>query len=272
MGHTAKQLSESLFDITAHGAALTREEVLPAWSAVDRLGVVVDRPLGAIGASLLMQLAITAYYDAVPGRREVQLYPEVYLFHVGGNFGSHAYYDIYPARKEVVVSDDPAEVLEAVNDRAITRLVVVDGPAEAVVHHYKEPAIALDRVVDALVYHPSGRVSRPDFHIRATSRKAVVNTKMTLEPDREYAEQVEARVGRDGIVAEDDSVILPENERFPATAADYLRNDLSPEVLRQLSMNRESISDEGLPCESYRRVPVAEALRMLHRRAEPAAV
>ena len=51
----------------------------------------MDRPLGATGASMLIQLAITAFYDVKPSRREVTLYPEIYLFHVGGRHGNHAY-------------------------------------------------------------------------------------------------------------------------------------------------------------------------------------
>ena len=88
--------------------------------------MIVDRPLGATGASMLIQLVITAFYDVNPGRREVTLYPETYLFHVGGRHGNHAYYDVYPPRTEVVVASDSAEILEAINDRAITRLAVVE--------------------------------------------------------------------------------------------------------------------------------------------------
>ena len=126
--HTARQLDAAYFGITVDGVPSSREDVFPEWGVHDRLGVVVDRPLGATGASMLIQLAITAFYDVKPSRREVTLYPEIYLFHVGGRHGNHAYYDVYPPRKEVVVADDPAEILEAINDRAITRLAVVDGP------------------------------------------------------------------------------------------------------------------------------------------------
>ena len=153
--------------------------------------MIVDRPLGATGASMLIQLVITAFYDVNPGRREVTLYPEIYLFHVGGRHGNHAYYDVYPPRKEVVVANDSAEILEAINDRAITRLAVVDGPAEEVTHHWKEPAAALDRLVTAYAYDPSGRVGRGDLEIMATDRRALVNTSIILHPKVTYAEQQE---------------------------------------------------------------------------------
>jgi len=55
------------------------------------------------------------------------IYPDYFLFHVGRPLGDHARLDIWPRRKEVVVPEDPQGVLDAINDRAITRLVVEDG-------------------------------------------------------------------------------------------------------------------------------------------------
>ena len=57
------------------------------------------------------------------------IYPEIYLFHVGGRHGDHSPYDFWPARKEVFVDADPREVLDQINDKGITRLAVPDGSA-----------------------------------------------------------------------------------------------------------------------------------------------
>src|SRR3954454_9175134 len=112
--HTATQLQADLFAVRRNGKPATREELLPDWEAHDRLGVVMTEPFGAIGAGHLIQLAITAFYDVRPRRRAPlpkrpedlspdAVYPEIYLFHVGGSHGDHSVFDFWPARKEVLV-------------------------------------------------------------------------------------------------------------------------------------------------------------------------
>jgi len=257
--HTARQLDVAYFGIALDGVPSSRDAVFPGWSVHDRLGVIVDRPLGATGASMLIQLAITAFYDVKPARRKVTLYPEIYLFHVGGRHGNHAYYDVYPPRKEVVVANDSAAILEAINDRAITRLAVVDGPAEEVTHHWKEPAAALDRLVTAYAYDPSGRVGRGDLEIMATDRRALVNTAIILHPKVTYAEQQEARL-------QAGNRSLPANE--VVVSADYLDDDVPTELRELVIEHRRDTDTDGATRETYRRIEVSDALRMLHVRSE----
>jgi len=256
--HTSRQLDVGYFGITVDGVASSRDVLYPDWSAHDRLGVVVDRPLGAIGASMLIQLAITAFYDVKPARRDVTIYPEVYLFHVGGRHGNHAYYDVYPPRKEVVVADDAAEILEAINDRAITRLAVVDGPASEVTHHWKEPAAALDRLVSAFAYDPSGRLDGGDVEITSSDRRALVNTSIILHPTVTYAEQQEARVQAGARVLPPDEVVV---------STDYVGDDVPDTVRDQIAEQRKAITTADGVRETYRRIAPAEALRMLHTRS-----
>ena len=256
--HTARQLDQSQFAVTIDGRAGSRDALFPGWHEHDRLGMVVQEPLGAVGASLLLQLAITAYYDARPDRRDGWLYPDVYLFHVGGRHGDHGFYDVFPGRKEVVVPDEPAVILEAINDRAITRLAVVDGPAEPVRHHLKEPAAALERIVSAFAYSADGRVAAPDVEIAAVDRRAVVNTTIVLDLERSYAEQQEIRAelrANGAVTPVDEDPAPPRRADVPVAARD------------RVARGREAISSDGLPTETYRRVPVAEALQMLHIRA-----
>ena len=48
------------------------------------------------------------------------IYPDYFLFHVGGPLGDHSMLDIWPSHKEVVVPDQAEALLQAINDRAIT--------------------------------------------------------------------------------------------------------------------------------------------------------
>jgi hypothetical protein len=260
--HTARQLDESLFSVAVEGRPATRDDVLPDWGPHDRLGVVVHEPLGAIGASYLLQLAITAFYDARPARRDrtAPVYPDVYVFHVGARFGDHANFDVYPPRKDVVVDDAPRAVLEAVNDRAITRLVVPDRAPEPVQHGWKEPAQALDRIVGAWAYDASGRVPDADLAITAVGPVAEANATMILQPDRSYHERQQMRAALGQITIPDDEVlVVPDAPEGGVTADDRERAITA----------RGALGDGAGRTETYRRLEVREALRMLHRGTAP---
>src|SRR5829696_6581881 len=137
-------------------------------AAHDRLGVVMSRPRGAVGASALLCATITAFYDIQRSRGpDFFIYPDYYLFHVGRPLGDHARLDVWPRRKEVVVSDEPQQILEAIDDRAITRLWVEDGaPGEPALEE-ETLASARERIVSCLAYSATGRVARPDVRIAA---------------------------------------------------------------------------------------------------------
>ncbi|MCK9248331.1 MAG: hypothetical protein M0P31_05055 [Solirubrobacteraceae bacterium] len=264
--HTARQLDESLFTIEIDGRPTDRAALLRGWGPLDRLGVVTHEPLGTIGASHLLQLAITAFYDARPARRDRErpVYPDVFVFHVGGRWGDHADFDVYPPRKEVFVDDDPRSILEAINDRGITRLVVPDRAPEPTQHGWKEPAQALDRIVDAWAYSPTGRVAGGDVAVSASGARAEANVRMILEPTDSYHErqQMRAHIGQ---------IRVPADELLPSPPP---RTDEAPEDLRRRLLDRRRALEgpDGARTETYRRIAVADALRMLHRGAAPAFV
>jgi hypothetical protein len=144
--HTAFDIKREMFAIRCDGDEIARDDFLH-WEVRDRFGLVVNAPLGGLGAGLLTMVAITAFYDEpTRKRRKRPLYPDIYIFHVGGPWGSHGSFDFWPDRKDVQVSDDPAEVLRAVNSHGITHLAVPDGEPRKTVHRYKEPEAAIDRI------------------------------------------------------------------------------------------------------------------------------
>jgi hypothetical protein len=155
-----------MFEIEVGGRRARLEELFEGFTEHDRLGLVLSRPCGAIGASALITAAVTAFYD-VQRRRgpDFFIYPDYYLFHVGRQLGDHAWLDIWPPRKEVVVGEDPQQVLEAIVDRGITRLVVEDGdPAEAALED-EDLASVRSCIVTCLAYSASGRVADADVRI-----------------------------------------------------------------------------------------------------------
>jgi hypothetical protein len=128
--------------------------------------VVVRRPCGAVGARALICATITAFYDIQRTRgSDLFVYPEYYLLHVGGPHGDHARLDVFPHRKEPVVPEDPEAVLEALNEHAVTRLVVEDGEPRETELDAAELASARGRLVGCVAYSPSGRVDDADVRI-----------------------------------------------------------------------------------------------------------
>jgi hypothetical protein len=264
--HTARQLDRSHFAIRVAGKDADRDAVLPDWGRLDRLGVVITEPFGAVGASHLIQLVITAFYDAVPSRRDgdpgdlenrLAVYPEIYLFHLGGRQGDHSSFDFWPGRKEVFLGDaGPRQVLDAINDRAITRLAVPERTPQPFAHEFKEPNAARERIVGCFAYSPSGKVESPDFEIEGLDPATEENPASILDPvgHCEYAE------GDPFFNSSDDELRERCWGRRTVDRCDEATPGLEPARER-----RRAIRKDGLATENYAFVEVDEALQMLYR-------
>src|SRR5918999_1510645 len=161
--HSSRELRISSFEVRVDGRPADIPDLFEGFGEQDRLGVVMRSPCGAVGASTLITATITAFYDLHRARGDdFFVYPDYYLFHVGRALGDHARLDVWPQRKEVVARDDPQAILEAIDDRAITRLVTEDGaPAEAELDD-EVVASARGRFRTCLAYSPAGRGADAD--------------------------------------------------------------------------------------------------------------
>jgi hypothetical protein len=209
--HTAEELSSSAFAIEVAGRPASLQDVFPGFSGRDRIGVVVRRPCGATGASAVILAAITAFYDSQRekwGSRGFFIYPDYFAFHVGRRWGDHGMLDIWPSHKEVVVSDEPEELLRAINDRCVTRLLVEDRAARTPSFERESLASARDRIVTTLAYSAHGRVPEPDVMMagnRVTESyvAAVLDQSATItRQDRDEVSAARDRLREDGVVAE----------------------------------------------------------------------
>ncbi len=223
--HTAVELSSPTFGIRVGGRPGTLSDVLPDFVEQDRVGVVVRHPCGAVGASALILAAVTAFYDVQRSKSgEFFIYPDYFLFHVGTPLGDHGMLDIWPSHKEVVVADEPEELLRAINDRGITRLLVEDRPAIGSESAFERESLASarNRIVSALAYSPSGRVADADVLL----------------------------AGND--VTE--SYVAAVLERS---------TEVAPEVREEIALGRRALREDGVPVESYRRLTLTDALARL---------
>jgi hypothetical protein len=160
--HSSKELTSSSFTLLLDDRQVSVPDLFPGFDEHDRLGIVVHQPGGALGASVLILATITAFYDIQRQRAEnFFIYPDYFVFHAGQPLGNHSMLDIWPEHKEVVVADDPEAILRAVNDRAITRLLVPDSePGQPA---FGRATLAGGRLRTALAYAPGGRVHDADL-------------------------------------------------------------------------------------------------------------
>jgi hypothetical protein len=239
-----------MFAIEVAGRPGPVEDLFEGFGERDRLGLVMSSPCGAVGASALITATITAFYDFHRARGgNFFVYPDYYLFHVGRPLGDHARLDVWPRRKEVVVGEEPQEILEAIDDRAITRLLVEDGdPAEPLLDA-EAVASARGRIATCLAYSPAGRVRGADVRI-AGNEVTEGYVEAILDP--------ESRIDR----------LRSDGGAEARTAAIESRiGEVEPEVRRGILAARRGLLEDGRPVETYRRIGIDEALGLLAARA-----
>jgi hypothetical protein len=243
--HSSRELSSSSFEIEVGGVPTPLEELFEGFSERDRLGVVLTRPCGAVGASALITATITAFYDIQRGRGpKFFIYPDYYLFHVGRPLGDHGRFDVWPRHKEVVVPADADRLLEAINDRGVTRLVVEDDAAGEPPSDPGALASARARVETCLAYSPSGRVEDADVRI-AGNQVTEGYVEAILDP--------EARMAR----------LRAEGEEKRADAIAVRAGEVDRDSRQRVLAGRRDLAEDGVPVESYRRIGLDEALERL---------
>jgi hypothetical protein len=288
--HSSRELSSSSFEVRVEGRPTRLEDVFEGFGEQDRLGVVMSRPCGAVGASALITATITAFYDFHRARAdEFFVYPDYYLFHVGRPLGDHARLDVWPRRKEVVVGEEPQAILEAIDDRAITRLVVEDGaPGEAELDD-EVVASARGRIATCLAYSPAGRVADADVEIVSNPVtegyvEAILDPETRIERLRadaggEAADAAEADGGETDAGGPAAARAGPPADAARAGAsADAARaralgariasiearlGEVERDVRMQILGGRSELLRDGVPVETYRRVGLDEALGLL---------
>lgn len=254
--HVADLLFANMFEVEVDGRPAGISDVFPDWNVHDRFGLLIYGPLGGLGATHLLQIAITSFYDVKPTRRtEHKIYPEIYALHVGKGWGAHTDFDFWPPRREPILSDDPRDVLDAINDRGITRLAMPERPARKIIHRPKEEDAALENLVTTIAYSPTGRVSRPDFSIKGIDRRTESNPKRVLRPIVITPAMVE-QAKRSGMALK---------EVDPEFGELQLRRqaEISEEERKAAEETRNSLRTNGLATETYRFMAVADALKTL---------
>lgn len=230
--HTREILTSADFAFTVRGHEASLEDVFPGFNEHDRIGVVARSPGGATGASSLLMAAITRFYDFHRSRLgnergNLRIYPEYFVFHVSARHGNYRQIDVWPPHREVVVEDDPEQMLEAINDRGVTRLLVEDATPSSATFLRETITSAEQRLVSALAYSPTGRVDRADVTVMSDSA-AEGCVLAALDESKKLSEDVET-----------------------------------------LQRGRQTLLSDGRVTETYRRIELSDAIRMLTRSSGP---
>ncbi len=226
--HTTTVLGMDDFTFSVNGKPATLESVFPGFNKQDRLGVVTRDPGGGLGASMLILAVATRFYDFYRPELgneagKLRIYPETFTFHIGQRHMSYAQLDVWPLHKEIIVPEDPEQILEAINDRAITRLLVEDRPAVPAQFLRETLASAQTRMVSAAAYSPSGRVGAPTFSISSG----------------------------------------PAAEQYVDGSIIHGTEALTEETREHLRLGRKALVTGGGIMETYRTISLADALNML---------
>lgn len=252
--HTATQLHASQFRVEIGGKRVGRETLLSGgWLDSDRLGVIIDRPFGAVGASNLIQLAITAFFD-VCGRPPASFaYPEIYLLHVAGRHGDFAMFDFWPPYKEVEVGDEPGDILRELALHAITIVAIPEGvepDRRALDYHAETRADAGRRLRAGFVYAADGDVDGGDVAIAALDPATEINATWTL----------------DGVSHREMAAAMPWMEHYTGPYRARLEEraaDVDAQTREELFARRQARLVDGCSTETYRRVTAQAALEAL---------
>ena len=166
--HTAKELDGTSFEYRVDGDVVSRETVMPHVTSADRVGVVMGTGVEGLGAGNFVLSCVTAFYDYLRETREEGFfeYPDYYTFQTTSNPADYRMLDIYPDHKNVSIKPTAEHLLRAINDRAITILLVPDvSPASPDVDDITLQS-AYRRIEHCYVYAPDGRPSDAEFSIR----------------------------------------------------------------------------------------------------------
>lgn len=167
--HTSTTMKTPEFDYSSNGAPITFDDVLPDFRTNDRVGILTHTPGGSFAAAPLLLAAIGRFYELLIATGEdFYAYPDFYVFHVDRLRGHHGKIDVWPQHKEVVVDADPESILEAINDRGITRLLLEAAPPAGATLLRETVTAAESRLRDVFTF-VSGDQAAGGLHVTASS-------------------------------------------------------------------------------------------------------
>lgn len=172
--HTVEKLDGTDFVYRSDGQTVPRDEVVPTITPEERVGVVMNHGADGIGAGNFVLSCVVAFYEHLAESGEEFLeYPNYYTFQTTADPADYRMLDVYPDHKNVAVEADAERLLRAITDRAITILLVPEGPARTPAIDDVTRRSAGRRIDRCFLYAPDGRPSGAEFAIQQPRQPAV---------------------------------------------------------------------------------------------------
>jgi hypothetical protein len=169
--HTTEELDRTDFEYRSGGRTVSRNEVMPPIAVHDRVGVVMDTGADGVGAGNFLLSCVTAFYDRLRETKDDFFeYPDYYTFQTTAEPADYGMLDVYPDHKNLAVEPDAEHLLRAINDRAITVLLVPDVRERTPEIEDVTRRSAERRIEHCYLYAPDGQPSDPGFSIRQPRR------------------------------------------------------------------------------------------------------
>ena len=125
--HTIDELAWTDFEYRSNGSVVSRDAVMPDLTLEDRVGVVMGTGTEGLGAGNFILSCVTTFYDHLGETSDDFFeYPDFYTFQTTVAPADYRSLDIYPDHKNVSVEPTDETLLRAINDRAVTILLVPD--------------------------------------------------------------------------------------------------------------------------------------------------
>lgn len=169
--HTIDELDTGDFDYRMDGEPVSRTDVIPPLTLADRVGVMMGSGTAGIGAGGFILSCVIAFYDRLEETKaEFFEYPDYYTFQTTTQPADYGMLDIYPGHKNVTVEPDAERLLQAINDRAITVLLVPNEPTRTRDIENITLRSADRRIDHCYLYATDGHLDNAEFAIRHPRR------------------------------------------------------------------------------------------------------
>lgn len=162
------------FTLTASQGAVTHQQWFQGFKNTERVGLVAPNGYDGVGAVNLVMAYVTAFYDTYRATGEkFYAYPDFYSFQYCQPVAEYTDFDIWPEHKNVAVAGGAVEMLDAINDRGITVLLVPDREPTNPTYFKAQLESARRIVKQCYAYSFAGQVDGADLVIETTNRSLV---------------------------------------------------------------------------------------------------
>ena len=192
--HSSK-LRGTDFEICLNNQPISHTEFFHGFSNLTRVGIITPNGIDGVGASALIMAHVTAFYDCYRAQGgDFFAYPSYFTFQHNRPLASYTMLDIWPQHKDVLVENNPVELLNAINDRAINILLIPDKESTHRSFERSQIEAALRNITTCYLYSADGNVKNANLEVTAHSQRVIKWTGMIFsdhekQPTPQFVDQ-----------------------------------------------------------------------------------